>query len=368
MRTLTGQTVDRPPVSFYELSGYYQDPHDQDEYNIFNDPSWHGLLDLTRNHTDKIVMTGPKFAETEREYPVEVTQEEINGSIHTTIKMHTPRGVLIKRARRDKDVDTTWTTEHLLKDAEDVKAYLSLPEDELGEIDIANVLKIEADLGDTGIVSLDIGDALCVTAELFSMEDYLVFALTEQELFTQLLERAHRKIYKRIKMTSEALPGRLYRICGPEYASPPYLPPSLFREYVVRYDRELIKLIQKSGGYARVHSHGNLALIIDDIVGMGADGLDPIEPPPQGDVSLKFIREKYGEQLVLFGNIEVSEIENLPPHEFRERVKQALHEGMSGKGRGFVLMPSACPLSRKLQAQTYENYQIMVELAERALY
>jgi hypothetical protein len=31
---------------------------------------------------------------------------------------------------------------------------------------------------------------------------------------------------------------------------------------------------------------------------MGADAIDPIEPPPHGDVEIKYLREKYGRQLV----------------------------------------------------------------------
>ena len=94
MRTLNGQSVDRPPVSFYELGGYHQDPHNNDEYNIYNDLSWRGLLELDREHTDKIVINSPKFKEKEKEFPAEVSDEEIAGSIHRFIRIKAPHGVL----------------------------------------------------------------------------------------------------------------------------------------------------------------------------------------------------------------------------------------------------------------------------------
>jgi len=183
-----------------------------------------------------------------------------------------------------------------------------------------------------------------------------------------MLERAQRKVLARVRAVSEALPGRLYRIYGPEYASPPYLPPELFREYVAGFDRELIALIHRSGGYARIHCHGNLSRILGDIVSMGADAIDPIEPPPQGDVSLRFVREKYGDRLALFGNIELSDIEVMETPAFADKVKRSLEEGMSGKGRGFALMPTASPIGRKLAARTLRNYEVMVELATEAKY
>ena len=87
----------------------------------------------------------------------------------------------------------------------------------------------------------------------------------------------------------------------------------------------MIRSIQRYGGYARIHSHGNLRAILDDIVDMGPDGLDPIEPPPQGDVELAYVRQKYGRHLVLFGNLEASDIENLPTAQFAEKVRRALN-------------------------------------------
>ena len=86
-------------------------------------------------------------------------------------------------------------------------------------------------------------------------------------------------------------------------------------------------------------------------------GLDPIEPPPQGDVSLAYVRECYGKDLVLFGNLEASDIENCPTDQFETKVQQALTEGTSGHGRGFVLMPSACPYGRKLSTLALKNYE-----------
>ena len=230
--------------------------------------------------------------------------------------------------------------------------------------DPAPVLEAEAALGDTGIVMLDTPDPLCLAASLFDMADYTVIALTEPALFSRLLDRFARTLQPLTEAVSAALPGRLWRIFGPEYASPPYLPPRLFPEYVCRYVRPMVQAIQRHGGYARIHSHGNLRAILDHIVSMGPDGLDPIEPPPQGDVELAYVRESYGKDLVLFGNLEVSDIERLPTGRFLEIAKRALQEGTSGQDRGFVLMPSACPYGRELSPLALRNYEAMIKAAE----
>ncbi|MHB1319007.1 MAG: uroporphyrinogen decarboxylase family protein [Anaerolineae bacterium] len=367
MATLRGEAVDRSAVSFYELNGL-DETSDDDPYNIYNHPSWEPLIALARERTDRIVMRGMRLTDGPRalgHLGAERVTTEANGSRYETQTLRTPVRVLTGRTRRDRDVNTVWVTEHLLKDVDDLRAVLSLPAPEPGvSVEVSPILEAEAALGDTGIVMIDTPDPLCLGAELFDMATYTVMALTEPALFTALLERFYAVLLPQVEATAAALPGRLWRIVGPEFATPPFLPPRLFREYVNRYDAALIAAIQHHGGYARLHCHGRIGAVLDAIAEMGPDALDPIEPPPQGDVSLGDVRQRYGRQMVLFGNLEVSEIESLPTDQFRERVHRALAEGSAGSGRGFVLLPSSCPYGRELSALTLRNYAAMVEAVE----
>ena len=63
MSTLQGKPVDRPAVSFYELTGLDENPNDPDPFNIFSHPSWRPLIDLAREKTDRIVLRGVAFKE-----------------------------------------------------------------------------------------------------------------------------------------------------------------------------------------------------------------------------------------------------------------------------------------------------------------
>jgi hypothetical protein len=375
MATLRGGPVDRPPVSFYEIGGFKINPDDPDPYNIYNAPDWQSLLRLAEEHTDLIRMMSPVRArsidptasatsaawhdffrsETREENDVRVTRTTLTVAGRT----------MTQTTKRERELDTVWTTEHLLKDVDDARAYLQLPDEVFAErVDVAPLLAEETALGDRGIVMVDTEDPLCAVFTLFSMEDYTIFALTEPELFHRLLEQAARRIQARTAQVSQLFPGRLWRIYGPEAASEPYLPPRLFAEYVVRYTGPMVRAIQAHGGYARIHSHGRLRNILDMIAGMGADALDPIEPPPQGDVELREVRERHGQQLVLFGNLEISDIELLPAAPFKEKVRRALAEGTAGTGRGFVLQPSASPYGRTISARTLHNYETIIRLVE----
>lgn len=372
--TLNGQTVDRPAVSFYEIGGFNINPEDPGEYNIYNSPSWRPLLELAWNSTDIIRLVSPVRADSHISWSSETSKAgngdriqkqkvwEEGDNRYTRLSYKFGGKTLTSLTRRIKDLDTVWTVEPLLKNTDDVRTFLQLP-DELFEeqIDIEPMLRQEAELGENGIVMVDTEDPVCAAATLFNLEDFTLFAFTDKELCHKLLEKHARYIYHRTEKTAMDFPGRLWRIYGPEYVSEPFLPPDLFEEYVVRYDRPMIEMIHSGNGFARIHAHGRIKGILDQIVTMGADAIDPIEPPPSGDANLDVVRQKYGQDLVLFGNLEISDIENMPSDAFRKLVKKSIREGTRGKGRGFVLMPSASPYGREISALTMRNYQVIVE-------
>lgn len=365
MASIRGEPVDRPPVSFYEIGGWRVDPDDPNPYNVYNDPSWRPLIELAEE-TDMIWMCGPTPTPISDRYDeffkTEVT-EEGNRQL-TRITCQVGGRTMTLRMRRDAEVNTTWRLEHLLKDADDLKAYLELPDEIfMNDWDVSNLIQKDKEIGDRGVVSVDTADPICMAADLFSMEDYTVMAFTERELFHKLLEKVAKPIYRKVEQVAREFPGHLWRICGPEYATEPYLPPSLFEEYVVRYTKPMVDTIRKYGGFPRIHCHGRIKSALPYFVEMGGTGTDPIEPPTQGDVELDWVRREFGKDLTLFGNIEVSEIENMPPPEFEKRVAKALRDGTAGQGRGFVLMPTACPYGRTITDTTMANYETMLRLA-----
>jgi len=378
MATLRGEPVDRPAVNFYEIGGLRVEPSNPDQFNIYNDPSWLPLWRLAEEQTDLIRMRSPVRW---RSHEVDVfpcspkdkalrdeyfkkEQYVANGYRFNCTTLKIAGRTLTSLTRRDPNVDTTWTLEPLLKSTDDLKTYLELPDEIFTEqVNVADLVEEDEKLGDRGIVMVDTEDPICAAASLFSMEDFLIVAWIEQRLFHQLLEKLSRHIYARTEQTAKAFPGHLWRIYGPEYVTEPYLPPHLFQEYVVRYTGPMVETIHKHGGFARIHCHGRISAILDYIIEIGADAIDPIEPPPHGDVELAYVRQKYGKELVLFGNLELTDIENTEPAEFEKLVEKTLLQGTCCPGRGFVLMPSAAPNTRKITPRIMANYKTMLRLA-----
>jgi len=380
MATLCGKPVDRPAVNFYEVGGFRIDPSDPDEFNIYNDPSWQPLLRLAEEQTDLIRMRSPVRSRSheldilpcrpdagntlDEFFNIDEYVEDGYSFKRTTLKIGNK--TMTELTRRSPEADTLWTVEHLLKNPEDLKAYLELPDEIFAEdVDVSGLVEEDRELGDRGIIMVDTEDPICAAASLFSMEDFTILALTEQKLFHRLLEKLSVHIQARTEKTAKAFPGHLWRIYGPEYATEPYLPPELFKEYVVRYTGPMVEAIAEYGGFARIHCHGRIRAVLDYFVEMGAAAIDPIEPPPHGDVELEYVRRKYGKELVLFGNLEMADIENCEPGDFEKVVEKALIDGTSGEGKGFVLMPSSAPNGRNITPRIMANYETMVRLASK---
>jgi hypothetical protein len=367
--TLRGLPVDRVPVSFNGIGGYPLDPNDPDPFNVFNAPDWQPLLKLAEEETDLIRLRWPSVTRRNPElwdefFTVRTYEEENSRFTRTTLRVG--GRTMTSLTRRDADVYTVWTLEHLLKDTDDLRAYLSLPDAIFEEdVDVSALVTEEEELGDRGIVLVDTSDPIGYACWLFKMEEYMLIAIQEPALFHELIRKHAAPLYQRTEDTAKAFPGRLWRICGPELATEPYLPPALFEEYVVRYTEPMVRIIQKHGGWVRLHCHGRLKSALPYIAGMGVDAIDPIEPPHQGDVHLADVRREYGADLALFGNIQVADIENMNPKRFEDVVKRSLAEGTEGTGRGFCLMPTASPYGRTISASTMANYETMVRLARQ---
>jgi len=375
---LRGEPVDRVPVSFYEIGGWnvLAACDDDDPFNVYNNPSWRPLAELAEHRTDVIRMIGPRWRQSKGGAAApddsgigsRTTRTWLEGDSRftcTTLKLADRE--LTAVTRRDAATNTVWTIEHLLKSVEDLQAYLELPGAAwAGEVDADAMAAEEEALGEAGIVMVEMGDPICEAADLFSMADYTVVAMTESALFHRLLERIARVRHAQAEAVAQAFPGRLWRICGSEYASEPYLPPALYAEYVARYTGPMVQAVQAHGGIARLHSHGRLRGILPHVMTMGCGALDPCEPPPQGDMELADIRRAVGDEMALFGNIESTDIENLAPDAFEPKVRQALAEGPARpEAPRFVLMPSACPYGRHIAPHVLANYETMVRLAER---
>jgi uroporphyrinogen-III decarboxylase len=365
------QEPDRVPISTYELVGYNSKAWEN------MDSSYARLMDSIREKTDCICMWEPNtrgnfitreaqflevapFMETEGIVETDIEQWDENYFHVTRLTAHTPKGDLSMTNKVRDDIHTTWITEHWCKNLEDVDKALSIPFEPL-QYDFSDYARIKAEVGENGIIMSSIADPLCLAAELMEFGEFTVWAMTETKHFAHTVNLLHERSMENLKNMLNTQVVDLYRICGPEYATPPYLPPQFFEEFVVPYVKEMTALIHSRGGKVRLHSHGKIKRVIEMILETGVDAIDPCEAPPDGDIYLAEVKKYLGNQICIFGNLQLKLLEHASTDEVKNAVVACMEAAKTGGG--FVIMPTAAPINTPLEKKTEENYLCFIDTA-----
>ena len=364
LTALAGGTPDRVPINTYELAGR----NSLDWYNT--QPSYRGLMDYIRAHTDCITNWNPRPA-TDRytceerflcsDYPVEIeTNTETAGQFQCTTRIcHTPKGDLRSVTQAAADVYTTWQVEHWCKSTADVDKALSVPY-EPARYDASDLGRVRTELGEQGLVIASVGDPAYLAADLMSFQEYMMWAFEETDHFARTVAVVAERVMENLRRQLDCCVLDLYRIVGPEYFTPPYLPPAMFRRFIVPHVTEMTRLIHARGSKVRLHCHGKMAHVLHLILETGCDGIDPCEPPPDGDIELDEVKRRCQARGVsVWGNIELKLLEQGTPGQVRAEVQKIM--GQAKDGGGFVLMPTAAPINLPLSPSTEANYKAFID-------
>lgn len=139
----------------------------------------------------------------------------------------------------------------------------------------------------------------------------------------------------------------------------PWLSPSMFRRFVKPALERHVNEFRRKGAFVVVHSDGYIMPLLADMVDAGINayqGIDVI-----ASMSLKEVKEKYGDKICLVGNVDPRIIEYGTKADVEKEVERCLREG--GK-EGYVLSASA-----NISINTnVENFIHMVEYTKKISY
>ena len=132
--------------------------------------------------------------------------------------------------------------------------------------------------------------------------------------------------------------------------------PESWREMIAPGEKKEYELIHSAGVDVWVHSCGDIRKIFPDIVELGVDALNPIQPECMDIYELK---EKYGDKITFWGGISTQR--TLPygtPEEVTEETKK-ITAALSKNG-GYIIAPS-----QEIQADVpFENLCALIDTAK----
>jgi uroporphyrinogen decarboxylase len=112
--------------------------------------------------------------------------------------------------------------------------------------------------------------------------------------------------------------------------------PENWHRYIGPRHARLFKRIRASGKYAFLHSCGNIFAVLPDVVEMGVQVLNPVQPEC---MDIREIKTRFGANLTFWGGISTQQ--TLPmgtPDEVRREVREVA--SLLGAGGGYILSPA----------------------------
>jgi len=324
------------------------------------DPSRRHLAEIARaNAPDLLDTWWPRITETSPprvEHETRPSRHE--GFVEDVTTIYTPRGELISSHFRSLEGKPGYHAKYLLETPEDAQKWLSLPWSS-PVVDCSEWPRAVAEMGEEGLLMSGIGEAMYAVNDLTGSETWGYWLAEERELLHRLVGEVHRRqMYVLKEMLSQGVRG-VYGYVGPELCIPPLAGPRDFDEFVVRYDQPLHDLIHEAGGLVWLHCHGKMNLVLERFADEGIDCLNPMEPPPMGDVTIADARRRIGDRMAMEGGIEVGDMELKTPAEVQAAVADAVWQ--SG-GRGFILgLSSDLTHLPTLSSRVLENLRAFCE-------
>ncbi|UCH33007.1 MAG: hypothetical protein JSV65_10420 [Armatimonadota bacterium] len=360
---LQGRPVDRCGVCTYTHDGL-------NNSRLREEPSCAEMMPVIDAETEIFLGWGPKvepnvFLSTSPD--ISISEEEHPEDDHVVIRstLHTPKDDLHSLCVRHDGVATTWKVEHYLKTDEDVERFLSMPyvRPRVEDNDFAGAL---ARVGERGLVEIGMADPICYVADLFEFGDWTIRAWQDRKTIRRLLDAIAPRVYDWLDgVLALGISGTVFRLCGPEYASEPYVSPALFREFVTEYDLPIARKMHDAGCYLRLHSHGRLGNVLDHIMELEPDILEPVEGPPSGDITIGEVARRVGRDCVLMGNLEPRELE-FADAEVVDALVREIMASVAGHSPLIVAptdMPIAFPLSPVYARNIRRYVEVVLEEA-----
>ncbi|GHT59568.1 hypothetical protein FACS1894109_15750 [Spirochaetia bacterium] len=352
LRLFANQETDRVPIWLlypYHPNGSYAD--------VYKRPSYKPILPYIEKYCDTFdrrSYTGNNFCFNGNPDIIRRTfTEEING-FPTEVEEVRYRDLILRRF-----VETSSSGKKLRYHIDDpalLEKIAAIPYAP-PQSDFSPFYKEKEELGNRGLMMMDLGDPLLPLYHLASAEDFAVWTLTDYEALLDFTDIMYERVLGIYKNYLENNIGDVFFIVGAEFAGPPLVSPAKFNELSVRYVKGIVDLIRSYGKYSIVHYHGNLYQVLSGMKEINPDGLHTIEAPPVGDCTITQARAALG-NMILIGNIQYDELRSQNPEGIGALVKSVLEEGSGGR---FILSPTAGPYEETITEHQMKNYLAFIE-------
>jgi len=161
------------------------------------------------------------------------------------------------------------------------------------------------------------------------MEEFSLALYDDLPLVEALLERYSDWSARVCRMAAACGFDMIWTADDLAFKTGPLMSPEMFRGIFIPHLRKAADSISLPWV---LHSDGDLTSLMSDLVGLGINGLNPIEP---GAMDIAQVKREWGRDICLLGNVDVNTLSAGTPEDVRREVRQLLSE--VAPGGGYVL-------------------------------
>ncbi len=274
--------------------------------------------------------------------------------------VHTPDGDLWEE-RTYPCADSATVMRGLIKDRSDFELYLKHFFPTQTRYRCESITERTAALGDLGAIGGTVGlPGLHHLTNIFDgrLENATYFCYDHPDLVDEYCHKHNAQILRELQVLLDAHPDYIQiGASGLLTLSSPLF----FRRYSLPTLKRIMRMCKEAGVPSELHACGKERYLVEVCAEeTDLDSINPLQPPPMGDVDLAEVKRAYGDRLCLKGNVGVTDPMLLgTPEDVERSVLRCLEAAK--EGGGYILFTE-----EQLGRDTpFENIERMIAVARR---
>lgn len=229
----------------------------------------------------------------------------------------------------DGSVEDSWNVEmnDFIRTREDFEKF---PWEVLEKLDFDKVIKVAPMLPEKMKVVVTSGKVFTLSWMLMGFNNFCSSLILDEQLVADVVEKVAKIQIACVDAVLE-MPhvGGVWFVDDIAFGTGAMLSPDAFRKHIFPWYKELTKRCHKRDLVVFFHTDGVLTGLMDDIIDMGIDVLQPIDPTCMDIVEVK---KRWGDRICIAGNVPNEMLQFASPKQIEDYVKYLIENVAPGGG------------------------------------
>jgi uroporphyrinogen decarboxylase len=204
------------------------------------------------------------------------------------------------------------------------------PWDAASEIDVSKLHAVGKLLPEGMKVIAVSGKIFTLTWMLMGFNNFAMKLVLEESLVAEVFERvAEIQVNALEKIFEMDHVAGVWAVDDLAFGTGPMISPAAFRKHVFPWYRKIADTCHDNNRIFLMHSDGDLSMLMEDLIAMGLDVIQPIDPSCMDIVRVK---RQYGDRICIVGNVSNELLRSGSTQDIEARVGELLRDVAPGGG------------------------------------